>query len=173
MSSEHENNHYDDSSVCGFCGLDEEFKEEEFKEDEYITIISSDNDEFKILKKHITLSKFLTNAICDDTDNEIILSYINSEYLDLIVKYLEYHNGIEPPKIVKSLDNKILNKTNICDFDNTFINNIGSDKYKLKEFANYALYMDINSLLDLIYFKMGDIISNSNAVENWNFFTNT
>jgi len=128
-------------------------------EDTIVTLVSSDNIDFKINRSYVVLSKLLRVLTDNDKESTRIDLSVQSKTLEKIVEYLNYHKGKEPRSITRPLINSDLSKV-VCEWDNKFIESISSDSDKnfILEVIVGANYMDIPNLLELGCAKVAVII---------------
>jgi S-phase kinase-associated protein 1 len=135
-------------------------------ENEVITLTSNDNVSFTCTYKEIKCSNMLVSAFTDsknnetkeNDDNNIILSNIDGKTLNLIVKFLKEHNGVEPPlpeKPVKSKDMKEITTEWMANFVDDIVKDNKESLYKVISAANYLF---INSLLHICCAKIASMI---------------
>ena len=111
-----------------------------------ITLVSSEDKQFKIAEKAAVRSKLLQGILTDYDKKEVPLKEIDSETLETIIKYLEHYVNGEPKEIPKPLQHRDLSKI-LDPWDYDFISKISIDNsIKL---VNAANYMDIGPLLHL------------------------
>ena len=112
-----------------------------------ITLVSSENKQFKISEKAAIRSKLIQGILTDyEKGEDLPLPEVKSETLETIIKYLEHYINEEPkdpPKPLKDGDlSKVLDK-----WDYEFISKISLEN--TIDLVNAANYMDIGSLLQL------------------------
>jgi hypothetical protein len=81
-----------------------------------------------------------------------------ADVANLIIKFIEHHNGIEQPNIPKPLKSTVMKEvTN--EWDATFVDELGDlDTQWLYDVVHMANYLAIQSLLHLISAKLGSMI---------------
>lgn len=125
--------------------------------DSNIKLISNDNVVLSVPKQFTSLSSYLTSILDSDPNlDEINLTYVNGEVLEIIVGYFKQHMGIEPGEISKPLVSPRLEDSCPNQWDVDFINSV--DENLIRDLINSANYMGITSLLKLACAKVASMI---------------
>lgn len=116
-----------------------------------IHLLSKEGKKFEISKRDAKVSDLVSKSFETDTEStELPLPSVETEMLELIVEYMKYHKGEEPPIVEKPLRSSIMKDVCKDEWDATFIDKVGdSDLDKLYELIKTANYMNIKSLLHL------------------------
>jgi S-phase kinase-associated protein 1 len=116
-------------------------------ENSEITLVSSENKQFKIAEKAAVRSKLIQGILTDyEKGEDLPLPEVNSETLETVIKYLEHYVNDEPKEIPKPLKDGDLSKI-LEPWDYEYISKVSlENSIKL---VNAANYMDIGSLLQL------------------------
>ena len=117
-----------------------------------ITLKSKENKQFKISEKAANRAKVIKDILIDYEKGEDIPLEIDSDTLEIIIKYLEHYANEEPKNIQKPLKTGDLSKV-LEPWDFEFISKISLDK--AIDLVNGANYMDIPSLLQLSLCRIG------------------
>jgi len=89
--------------------MDKKEKTLDIDEKAYITLISSDEKSFALEQKSAFISKLVSQALENDIGAaEIPVPGTKGNVLELIVQYMVYHEGSEPPIIEKPLRSKFM-----------------------------------------------------------------
>lgn len=134
-------------------GLDDSTPSRVFK------LSSKDKRVFLVEQKHAFISTLIKTSLeNDDKAGELPMPAVTGSILELIVKYMQEHKGIEPPIIEKPLRSKLM--SDICPhkWDAKYIDDIGENRAQLYELILAANYMDIKSLLHLGCAKVASLI---------------
>lgn len=94
----------------------------------------------------------------DDKVDELPIPGTTDDILELVVKYMKEHKGVEPPIIEKPLKSKVMKDVCPHKWDADFIDKIGETRQKLYDLILAANYMDIKSLLHLGVAKVASLI---------------
>jgi len=131
-----------------------------------VVLTSADEKSFTIERKHALMSKLIFNAlenglhlflrclqnyVCVDAEaKQVPLPGVKSEVLQLVLNYLNHHQGVEPAIIEKPLRSK--NMKDVCKdkFDAEFIDAIGDNRQQLYDLILASNFLDIKSLLCLV-----------------------
>ena len=111
-----------------------------------ITLKSKENKQFKISEKAANRAKVIKDILIDYEKGEDIPLEIDSDTLEIIIKYLEHYANEEPKNIQKPLKTGDLSKV-LEPWDFEFISKISLEN--TIDLVNAANYMDIGSLLQL------------------------
>ena len=134
----------------------------------FITLISSDNNKFKIEIKAAERSNLLKSLLQDYTeDHEIPMHDVKGDVLRKVVDYLIHWKDNEPKEIPRPLPSNNL-KEFADEWDAEFINGIDLDT--VFDIINTANYMDIKPLLDLSCAKIASVMKGKTAEEIRNMF---
>merc|ERR1712141_779823 len=131
-----------------------------------ITLVSSgDNPErIDVNKEYAKMSKLVANILEGDSDaTEIQVKQVDGDTLELIVKYLQHHEGKEPAEIAKPIRSFKMEKIVEDTWDADFIN--GLAKRALFQLILGANYMDCKSLLHLGCAKVATMIKGKSPEE--------
>ena len=124
-----------------------------------IELTSKGGDKKKLPKKHAMISQLVKQALEQDSDaTEVPLPSVSSAILDEVVKFMQHHEGEEPPIIPKPLRSKEMKDVCYDPWDAAYIDTIGKDRQKLYDLILAANYMDIKSLLHLGCAKVASLI---------------
>lgn len=126
-----------------------------------VVLISNDGGEFEVNRNHAFISVLVKTGLeqeGDECDTVSLNLAIRSEILELIVDYMNYHKGEEPPVIEKPLRYKKM--TDVCkdEWDANFIDTIGENRQQLYDLIMAANYMDMKALLHLGCAKVASLI---------------
>jgi len=148
----------DDSEELG--GLDD-------GDDEELTLISDDDEnprKFPISKRAAMMCNLVKNIIQgDQTAKEIEIQKVTGPVLNLIVEYLQHHNGKVPADINKPIRDVKMEKLVEDPWDAEFINK--QTKKVIFQIILGANYMDIKSLLHLGCAKIATLIKGKSPEE--------
>ena len=117
-----------------------------------ITLKSKENKQFKISEKAANRAKVIKDILIDYEKGEDIPLEIDSDTLEIIIKYLEHYSNEEPKNIQKPLKTGDLSKV-LEPWDFEFISKISLDK--AIDLVNGTNYLDIPSLLQLSLCRIG------------------
>lgn len=132
-------------------GLDEDDAEE------MLTLVSNEGGEFAVTKKAASLSELVTSILAGDRSAERIeLRQVNSPILELIVLYLQHHNGEVPPELQCPVRSTQMKQIVSDEWDAEYMDD--KDKKTIFEIILGANYMDIKSLLHLGCAKIATLI---------------
>ena len=122
--------------------------------DETINLVSSDGEKYTMTRQAAGLSKYLGTVLSntEETEHSCVCSGM---VLQLVVKYLQIHNGVEPMPIDKPIKSK--NMAHICDKKEDAILIDSVEEKQLLEFLLAANWMGIPSLVDLVLAKIATI----------------
>ena len=123
------------------------------------TLRMNDGIIFEDIPEKICFQSKLLKSIIENTilENNIInLSTINSSTGKKVLRWMSYHNNVEPPIIKRPLTNLNLNSI-LKEWD---INYIDVENDFLFDILNAANYLDIKPLLDLCCLKLASLIKN-------------
>jgi len=124
-----------------------------------LKLTSKDKKEYEVSKKAAFISNLVKTSLDTDASaTEVPIPGVASNILQLVVEYMNHHNGTEPPIIEKPLRSKIMKDVCKDGWDATFIDNIGEDRQKLYDLILAANYLDIKGLLHLGCAKIARII---------------
>ena len=150
------------------CGLGDDDSPGIIDTTRMITLISKSNDRYTC-----TYSALLQSELCrpilegDSTTQEIELSLIDSDIIQLIIKYLIYHQDIPPRKINKPIHSTHMNEL-VDEFDSTYIDCLS--QLQLLKLMLAANYMNIKSLLALCGAKIAALIKGQTPTQLMNTF---
>ena len=94
----------------------------------------------------------------EDGANEVAIPAVEGDILELILRYMKYHKGTEPPIIDKPLRSKVMKEVCKTAFDAEYIEEIGENRQQLYDLILAANYMDVKSLLHLGCAKVASLI---------------
>jgi S-phase kinase-associated protein 1 len=126
----------------------------------------SSNEEAKIAitKEWALMSKLVSNILEGDSDaDKIQVKQVDGATLQLIVDYLNHHQGKEPAEIAKPIRSVKMEKIVEDPWDATFINKLA--KRSLFQLILGANYMDCKSLLHLGCAKVATMIKGKSPEE--------
>jgi len=124
-----------------------------------LKLTSKDKKEFEVSKKSAFISNLVKTSLDTDASaTEVPIPGVTSNILQLVVEYMNHHNGTEPPIIEKPLRSKIMKDVCKDAWDATFIDGIGEDRQKLYDLILAANYLDIKGLLHLGCAKVASLI---------------
>jgi len=124
-----------------------------------LKLTSKDKKEYEVSKKAAFISNLVKTSLDTDASaTEVPIPGVASNILQLVVEYMNHHNGTEPPIIEKPLRSKIMKDVCKDGWDATFIDNIGEDRQKLYDLILAANYLDIKGLLHLGCAKVASLI---------------
>lgn len=125
-----------------------------------IKLISKDNQTFEVDKKCAFISKLVKTSLeNDDSASELNIPGVEGPILELVVKYMEYHKGTEPPVVEKPLRSKVMADNCKDRWDAEYIDALSSDdNQRLYQLILAANYMDIKALLHLGCAKVASLI---------------
>jgi S-phase kinase-associated protein 1 len=127
-------------------------------DDQIVNLISKDDIKFTINKKNCCMSVLVQTAINENSvDNVVPILSVNGKILEIIVTYMNHHQGIVPPEIEKPLKDKNL-KNIINEWDAKFIDTVSKNQQQLYDLILAANYMHIESLLHLGCAKIASLI---------------
>merc|ERR1719158_2239041 len=136
-------------------------------DDEDLTLISCDEEnpaKFTISKKAAIMCNLVKNIIeGDQTAKEIEIKKVSGSILNLIVEYLNHHNGQDPAEIAKPIRSVKMEKIVEDPWDAEFINKL--PKRALFQLILGANYMDCKSLLHLGCAKVATMIKGKSPEE--------
>jgi S-phase kinase-associated protein 1 len=124
-----------------------------------LKITSKDQKEFVIERKYACHSVLVKTALENDDKADMVpIPGVTGPILDLVVKWLNEHKGVDPPAIEKPLRSK--NMADVCQYkwDAEFIDKIGDVRKELYDLVLAANYMDIKPLLHLGCAKIASLI---------------
>lgn len=126
-----------------------------------IKLISKDGQTYEVDKKDAFISKLVKTSLeNDEAAAELNIPGVESTILDLVVKYMQHHEGTEPPIIEKPLKSKVM-ADNCNKWDADFIDALAENNNKqLYDLILAANYMDIKGLLHLGCAKVASLIKN-------------
>ena len=132
------------------------------------TVITSDNIKFSLSEKEIILSKLLSIAIDNNSENkneDIPLPNVDSSTFSTILIYMKYHsiNPIPEQNLSDKLISCSFNENVKCLWDvnfieNTVMGNPQTAKENLYSLVKASNYMDIQPLLNLATIKIASMI---------------
>jgi len=127
-------------------------------DDEKLILVSEeDGTEFRISRQDALMSNLVKSLLEGDSDAESIpINNVSGDTLDLIVQYLEHHNGVEPQEISAPMPSMEMERCVGDKWDAEYINKM--KKKTIYEVILCANYMDIPSLLHLGCAKMATLI---------------
>jgi S-phase kinase-associated protein 1 len=115
-----------------------------------ITLVSSDGKKFEVETKAAFISKLISESLESDKEaTELDMPGAKADILELVLQYINHHNGVEPPIIEKPLRSKLMADVVKDKWDAVFIDGIGNKRQQLYDLILAANYMDIKSLLHL------------------------
>jgi len=117
-----------------------------------ITLKSKENKQFKISEKAANRAKVIKDILIDYEKGAEIPLEIESDTLEVIIKYLEHYANEEPKEIPKPLTSSDISKV-LDPWDFEFISKVSLEK--VIDLVNGANYMDIPSLLQLSLCRIG------------------
>jgi S-phase kinase-associated protein 1 len=115
-----------------------------------VLLVSSDEVEFRIPKRHAEMSRVIANMIKDmegGEDEPIPIQEVKSDIMELITRWMEYHVD-DPPKVEPEPDvHDHLPKRadDICDWDLEMLKKL--DKHTLFNLSTASNFLDINTLM--------------------------
>lgn len=137
-------------------------------ENEKITLISKENEEFKLTRLSAEMSVLLKNTTQDyPIDQPIPLYEIDSSCLKLIIEFLNHYNGNAPKEIEKPLPQGDI-KEFLDEFQYFFINKISLEQ--LVDLTSAANFMEIHPLLDLCCAKIASMCLDKTEEELYQTF---
>ena len=107
----------------------------------------------------------LTNSYfwTDENATKIPVTKVRGDILELVVNYLEHHNGKKPEEIAKPLRSVKMDRIVADQWDAVYINKMSKKTiYKVMLAANY---MDLPSLLNLSCAKIATLIKGKSPEE--------
>lgn len=138
---------------------DENVQSLDFDDSGSTTLISSDEFRFTLEKKSLMISKLVMQALENDANaTEVPIPGAKGAILELIIRYMTHHQGVEPPIIEKPLRSKLMKDVCKDKWDADFIDEIGNNRQKLYDLILAANYMDIKGLLHLGCAKVASLI---------------
>ena len=141
-------------------GLDDE-------EDEKLVLVSMEEDapkSFEITAKAASMCKLVKSIVEGDKDaKEIPIKKVTGEVLELIVEYLQHHDGKVPAEIAKPIRSVKMEKIVEDKWDAEFINKLS--KKMIFQVILGANYMDVPSLLHLGCAKIATLIKGKSPDE--------
>jgi len=136
-------------------------------DDQSLTLVSmeeSSPQKFTINKKAAEMCKLVRSILeGDQSATEIPIKKVKGEILDLIVQYLNHHNGKVPAEIAKPIRSVKMEKIVEDKWDADFINNMS--KKVIFQVILGANYMDVPSLLHLGCAKIATLIKGKSPDE--------
>ncbi len=124
-----------------------------------IELESKEKDKVQLQLKYAKISRLVYTAVDQDASaTKVSLPSVSTEILDEVVKFMEHHEGEEPPMIPKPLRSKEMKSVCQDRWDATYIDGIAEDRQKLYDLMMAANYMDIKSLLHLACAKVASLI---------------
>jgi len=124
-----------------------------------LKISSKDGQEFTVSKKYAFISILIKTSIENDvTATSVPLPGVDSQILELVVKYMEHHKGTELPPVESPLKSTKMKDVCTDSWDADFIDDIGNIRQHLYDLILAANYMDIKSLLHLGLAKVASLI---------------
>jgi hypothetical protein len=112
-----------------------------------------------IKKKWAFVSVLVKTSIeNDETATEVPLPGVDGPILKLVTKYMQHHEGVEPPIVESPLKSTVMKEVCQDKWDAEFIDNIGEIRQSLYDLILAANYMDIKSLLHLGLAKVASLI---------------
>lgn len=124
-----------------------------------IKLVSKEKKEFTLERKYSFISTLVKTSLeNDDKAEEVPIPSVSGEILELVVRYMKEHKGVEPPIIEKPLRSKVM--ADVCSYkwDATYIDKIAENRQTLYDLILAANYMDIKSLLHLGSAKVASLI---------------
>lgn len=133
-----------------------------------VILVSKDNKKIKVDVNCARISQLVKTSLDNDSKaTEIPIPSVNSDTLELIVKFMHHHNGTEPPIVEKPLRSKVM--ADVCSdkWDSQFIDAFddSKDRQQLYNLILAANYMDVKSLLHLGCAKVASLIKGE-SLEN-------
>lgn len=104
-----------------------------------VTLLTRDNVEVPIYVEDVQCSGTIMNILVDMTDVDQIPVEVDSDILDIVIDYCQYHS--------KNIDYNINNDPYEYGYDSELIDNIDIDT--IFDLINAANYLEIDNLLDL------------------------
>lgn len=124
-----------------------------------VTLVSSDNQPFKVKKSHARISVLLVTMMDGDPDATSFPLAVGGDVLRVIVEYMTMHAGVEAPLIAQPLRDKNLAKVCKDPRDADFANALwGRSKELHYEVTKAANYMDIKGLLFICCAKIASAV---------------
>ena len=105
------------------------------------------------------ISTLIKTAVeSDDGATEVAIPGVTGDILELVIGYMNHHNGTEPPLVDKPLRSKVMKDVCKDPYDASFIDDIGENRQQLYDLILAANYMDVKSLLHLGCAKVASLI---------------
>jgi len=126
-----------------------------------IKLVSKDGKEFTVEKKFAFISNLVKKKTSMDSDaaaTDLPMPGVKGDVLKLVVEYMQYHRGVEPPIIEKPLRSKVMKDVCKDAWDADFIDKIAENRPQLYDLILAANYMDIKALLHLGCAKVASLI---------------
>lgn len=131
-------------------------------EKQAILLISSDNKNFKVLRKHALISNF----VCETLDNSnvsgaagvtgvVTVPEVTGDILGLVVRYMQHHAGNDPPVLPRPLSSKDMTKVCKQKRDAKFIIDVSKSREKLYALILAAHVMQVLLLFLFLLFSHG------------------
>jgi hypothetical protein len=135
--------------------LDDEVKIEE----EYITLITSEDSEYKFPKKWLMISKLCKTILESDTKTTSFKVNIKNQSMGYIEKYINQHKGTDAPIIPHPIKGKDLRRNTEDHWNVDFIDNI-MDKHSedYQDLILAANYMMIDGLISIMCAKIASMM---------------
>jgi S-phase kinase-associated protein 1 len=133
--------------IADIVGLDIELESKEI-----VTLISKDGRAFHLQKNQVSLSGMLSSVVnCDHDVSTVDLNQVEGQTLELVVQFLEHHNGVVPADIKKPVKAANLSEI-VTSWDASFINTLTFPQLRTLILA--ANYLEIQSLLEICCAKV-------------------
>jgi len=144
--------------------------------DRKLFIKSNEEDIFITSPKNAKISKLINEILNADPeagsneDDPILLNYIESRPLEIIVKYMEHHNGCDDDIPERPLRSAEMEKILKDSWDAKFCDNLVSKDYQgnvklLFDVILASNYMDMNELLYKLCAKVASLLKNKSFDE--------
>lgn len=124
-----------------------------------MNLISKEGKQFEVLKRNAMISVLVAVAVGNEPNTvDFPVSGVRSEILDIVIEYMNHHEGTEPSIIEKPL--KSTRMKDVCEepWDAAWIDKIADSRQCLYELILAANVMDIKGLLHLTCAKVASMI---------------
>lgn len=132
--------------------------EQDESDDEVMNLVSKEGKSFEVVKKNAMVSVLVAVAVGQDPNlTDFNVSQVRSEILDIVIEYMNQHEGLEPDVVEKPISSTRM-KDIAEPWDAAWIDKIGDSNQNLYDLIMAAYYMDIKGLLHLTCAKVASII---------------
>lgn len=133
--------------------------DDEDMSDEVISLKSKEGKEIEVLMRNAMISGVVSSALVQNPASTVVsCNTVRTEVLDLVVEYMNHHQGIEPPVVEKPIKSQVMAQNCSDEWDAKWINKNSQSKQILYDLVLAANNMDIKGLLHLTCAKIASLI---------------